>query len=285
MKFLSLVVAAMLLPLQALALQFGVLAPTGSEDARQAWSGLIEYLEDETGLDIELVPLPANAGIDAFALREIDVLLGNPVQSAILSDVMSANLMASVSRPHGDVFGGLIVVRADSDIRSISDLEGTRIATLRHWAAGGFIFQAAYLTSMGFDMETSPGVHIIGVNQVVLVDMVMAGEADAAFIRTGLLERLVREGRIEADDLRVLDEVRYSSIGLTHTTPLYPEWFVVGQRSLDPAVSTELTLALRNLREGHAAAEQAGIVGFIAPLDVTPVVEAMRLIGVPPYDS
>ena len=85
----------------ALALNLGVLSPTGPEDTIEQWGPFATHLADALGEEVNLIPLEAVAGTQAFATGEIDVLIGNPVQAAITVDLMDGVPIASVNRPAG----------------------------------------------------------------------------------------------------------------------------------------------------------------------------------------
>lgn len=147
---------------------------------------------------------------------------------------------------------------------------------------GGFIFQAKHLYDAGLNVMNGDVERRIGPNQDALLAMVAGAEADAAFIRTGQLERVIAEGIYAPGDFRVLEAA--GGEGVTRTTALYPEWQAVAAPTVAPDLVAQVRTALMGLTADHRAAQRARIQGFQAPLDVGGVVSAMRDLQIPPFD-
>ena len=126
---------------------------------------------------------------------------------------------------------------------------------------------------------------IIGPNQIELIEMLLRNEIDAAFVRTGVLERLFTDGRLDEQDVRIIEPVLDRRHNFVRTTRVYPEWMVVARGNLQPEEIAVLSRTLYVLPSDSAAAHAAGIEGFIPPLDVAPVIEAMQAAKIPPYYS
>ena len=75
-------------------------------------------------------------------------------------------------------------------------------------------------------------------------------QADAAFVRTGLLESLVREGRLQPGQLKVLNAQNYPGYPFALSTRLYPEWPVVAMSHLPEDLSVRIAGALLSLPHG-----------------------------------
>ena len=266
-------------------MRVGILAPQGPEQAQDRWAGMIDSLSTTMGMPITFHPVSAQDGTTAFFDNHIDVLVGNPVQSAVVVDTMNAQPVASMVSTRGAKFAGVIVVSADSTITTLQDLSGMRIATLGNWAAGGYLYQSSHLVRNGLAGPDDLGIRVKGRNQNDLVELVKAGAADAAFIRTGVLEGLIAKGAVTAGELRVLDDQKQSPDDLHRTTRWYPEWMVSVQPGLDPAIAAKLRSALVAVDGQSPAARQAKVRGFQAPLDLGGVIEAMQVLRVAPYDK
>lgn len=265
-------------------IRLGVVAPQGPDAAIAAWQPFADYLGSELGEEITMFALGPVEGTEAFYNGHIDVLVGNPVQTAVVTDTMEAVPIASVARSNGTQFAGLIVVRQDAPIQTLEDLRGRRIATLGDWAAGGFLFQAHHLVEANIGRPRDIGDRIVGKNQNELIEMVMDGRADAAFVRTGVVEEREASGKIAEDALRVLDLQPKNDGDFARTTRWFPSWFVSAQNWLEEARLSRLYEALAGVSPDMPEAEAAGIVGFTPPLEIESVVAAMRTVGVAPYD-
>ncbi|MEL6521330.1 MAG: PhnD/SsuA/transferrin family substrate-binding protein, partial [Pseudomonadota bacterium] len=152
------------------------------------------------------------------------------------------------------------------------------------WAAGGFVFQTALLSNMGFDPRTEAASFEIASDQTVLIEDLLANKYDAVFVRTGVVESFVETGYLDPDAIAIFNEQQDDVFPYVRSTILYPEWFLVSQATTDPQLITAVQSAAFALPPDAAAAVDAQILGFGPPLDVTGVIEAMRAAAVPPYD-
>lgn len=265
-------------------IRFGVLAPQGEAQAQARWQMMIGELAQSMGEQIELVPLVASDVAPAMDEGRIDVLLANPVQSAVAADKQGAKPMASMISSRGDRFAGVIIVRSDSDILSLQDLPGHRFASLSDHAAGGYLFQSAHMVMNGIGKPDTIGARLLGKNQNVLVEMLLAGEADVAFVRTGVVEDLTAKGVIPQGAIRVIGDKKASEGGFHRSTKWYPEWFLMAHPKADRQMLDMLLVKILNLDPKSPGAKAAKLKGFQMPLDLSGVTLAMQAVGVAPYN-
>ena len=265
-------------------LRIGVLAPQGIEQAQTRWQGLIDSWATELNMQIDFLPLRASEVPSAMQEGQIDLLLANPVQSALVADQMRARALASMISNRGTEFGGVILVNADSDIQALGDLAGQSFASLSDHAAGGYLYQSAHLMMKGQPRPDMIARRVFGKNQNELVDMLVSGAADAAFVRTGVLESLIAKGTVSAGQLRVLDDKKSGPDDLHRTTSWYPEWFLMAHPNAERALLDRFLVTVLNMNADSDAAKTARVQGFQMPLDLTNVTMAMQIVGVAPYN-
>jgi len=105
------------------------------------------------------------------------------------------------------------------------------------------------------------------------------------FVRTGILEALAREGKLDLRQIRVIHQVGTGDFPYIHSTRLYPEWPVVVMPHVDEHLGRRLAVALLSLPSDSAAARAAGISGFSIPADYNSVEAMMRRLRLPPFDG
>ena len=266
-------------------IKVGVLAPRGEDAAYRLWADLGYYLTDQMGEPVTIVPLAPARSLYFLGNRHLDFLMSNPVQSAIAEEVYGATPVVTLNKRSGDQFAGVIVTRADSGIIAAPQLRGKRIVSMRVGvAAGGYIFQAYYLEQRGIRVPGDLASLEERAKQDELVMAVRNGEADAAFVRTGILESMTREGRISMDEFNVVDR-RDDGFPLVRTTPLYPEWFVMAGPAIERSMANRMRNALLNLTPEHPAAQAARINGFVPPISLDGMKLALAALRIPPFDS
>ena len=226
-------------------------------------------------------------GIEA---GQVDFVLTNPVHFHWLREGgrLSGSLASMVMR-HGQTpvhgIGGVIVRLPErTDLATLQDLRGRRIAVSGRESLGSFMAPAAEVLWAGVPLQ---GLHIIETGQPVdrVVQAVLQRQVDAGFVRTGVLEDLEREGKLQPGQLVHLNAQQVPGFALRLSTRLYPEWPLVAAVHVPPELSHQVALALMELRPHDLAAIQAGLYGFSIPADYAAVERVMRELRMPPYDQ
>lgn len=120
-------------------------------------------------------------------------------------------------------------------------------------------------------------------NQVVMA--VLAGQADAGFIRTGIIEAMTAEGQIDPSSIKLLNSRHYSYFPFAVSTQLYPEWAFAALPHLNERVVRQVARALLEIEHTDPVAKAAGIYGFTVPADYLPVENLARALRLPPFDK
>ena len=121
-----------------------------------------------------------------------------------------------------------------------------------------------------------------GKQQKVVYD-VRDGKADAGTVRTDMLERMAASGKIKLDNFKVIGKKTTEGFPFLHSTPLYPEWLFSATRKMDDKLKAQVASVLLSIPEDAPAAIQGKYVGWIPPLDYTPVDELLKELHVGPY--
>jgi len=271
-------------------LVLGILADRDPAAVRAHYRPLAAYLEAQLpgiGLVLEVLDLEA---IDrAVAHRRLDLVITMPNHYLELRSHSSlTGPLATQLRLAGDTavsaLGGVMIARAErADIATLADLRGQRVAVPGRRFLGGFQAQAFELAQQGLVAERDLVLHEVGGHDAVVAD-VLAGEADVGFVRTGMLESLARQGRLELDQVKVLNPQRLAGYPYVASTRLYPEWLLLALPHVELATKQRLAAVLLALTPGHAVTRVAGIAGFEPPQDTLPVEDLLTALKAPPFD-
>ena len=272
-------------------LVLGVFAFRPKPIVEERFAALGHYLTSQLpGHTVKVVPM-SNVELEAgVKARSIDFVLTNPTHYVQLreSNLLSGALATMVMRQGDEVLhgiGSVIIRRAErTDLRTLADLRGKRIAIAGKHFLGTYMAPAVEMQRAGVDISTLTWVETTQpVDQVIT--SVLAGKADAGFVRTGVLEDLVKEGKLNPAELVIVNPLKHPGFGYTSSTRLYPEWPFLAVAHVDGAISRRVTNALFTLKPEHPAATAAGIYGFTIPADYAAVEQGMRELRMEPYDK
>lgn len=164
------------------------------------WRPILDALEKETGLHFTLRGAPSITDFEQqYVSGQFDFAYVNP----FFVGVRNPKGYLPLARDHGSSLMGVVVVRKDSPIRSVKDLEGKKVAfPAANSLAGSLIIRA--------ELESEYGVHVVP--QFVRTHdssflNVAVGMADAAGGVKGTLERQPAEVRALLRELFTTHEV------------------------------------------------------------------------------
>lgn len=260
----------------------GVSSPRGEAQATAEWGEFARYLETKVGQPVTLVPVAVAKMDQLIADKRVDFAICNPVQAVAMSQANNMPLIASLVQPNGAQFGGVIIANPKAGIANISDLKGKKVMALNSTAAGAYLFQAYEALKAGLKVPQDFGQVVEVKKQDDIVLAVKAGVMDAGFIRTGILESMIKENKIAEGDVVVVD--RKPGFPLILSTPLYPEWYMISVTN-DSAKAAKVKPAALALNPDDSAAKAAKIKGFSEPLDPSPVQAMMKAMKVPPFNQ
>jgi diguanylate cyclase (GGDEF)-like protein/PAS domain S-box-containing protein len=227
----------------------------------------------------------------AVSEKRVDFVLTNPAHFVLLSRRLgvSAPLATLIVEDNGvplSSFGGVIFSLAErTDLKVLSDLKGKRLVTPDLGSFGGYQAQAYELTLAGVRLPGDAAVQVVGMPHDNAVNAVLQGGFDAGFVRTGLLESMVREGKLDLSRIRIMNQQHIAKFPLFLSTRLYPEWTFAALPHVDENISRRVAAALFQLEEDTKTTHAIGIHGFTTPSDYSQVEELQRELRLPPFDS
>ncbi len=272
-------------------LRLGVLAIRPQPLAMAQWQPLANYLAASLGRPVELA-VHALAELDAaIAQNRVDVLLTNPVHYVRLQhqNGLAGPLVTLVNKESGhelQAFGGVIFTRADAAaINTLKDLVNKRVAAIGNDDAfGGYQMQALEMVEAGLAPPQGDRLLVTGKAHDQVVETVLAGRADAGFVRSGVIEAMMREGRLDAERIKIINRQKLQAFPYVSSTRLYPEWPLAVMPHVNDRLARRLTIALLSLSTNGAPA-RAGLPGFANPASYAAVENLMRRLRQPPFDA
>ena len=256
----------------------------------QLYQPLVDYLNQAVPeARLRLVVLNQEEMEQELGAQRLDLLFTNPSHFIVLRqrNRLTGALATLVAVEQGvavSSLGGVIITGTGrDDIVRLADLRGKTIAIPGTKFLGGYQTQAFELLQAGIRLPDDASLLNVDGHDGV-VQTVAAGKADAGFIRTGILESMIREGRVSPDSLKVVNAQNPQGFPFQLSTRQYPEWAFSALPHVNERVVRRITSALLALEPDHPAAKAASIHGFTIPADYLPVENLARALRLPPFE-
>jgi PAS domain S-box-containing protein len=269
--------------------RLGVLSFRSLEVTTAEWQPTADFLSKRIpGYHFRVVPLYYPDLDQAVARHELDLVLTNPEHYVLLRSryglAAQATLMAQAGGYPVNQFGGVILVRGDrDDLRSFADLRGKRIASPSAESLGGYLMQRWALLQAGVDITRDlRDLEYTGMPHDKVVFDVLAGHADAGFVRTGVIESLIQEGKLKPGQFRVLKQEDSPDFPQQISTNLYPEWPFSAASGIPDWFTKQVVHALFELPSDSAAARAGHYFGFSPAGDYSQIENIMVKLRVHP---
>lgn len=266
--------------------RFGVLAIDSATSVSERYRLLVEYLSEETDRSFELVPVSQASQFTEVEAGNLDFTANNPLAAVQIQRLYDTDFLVTHVRPNtGTSFSGLIIVRNDSDIKTLEDLRGKKVSCVAfQTAAAGCVFQTYHLLQAGIDPFQAFASFTENKSQDNIVLSVLNKSIDAGFIRTGQLEKMVGKGLINnLTEIRVLDPMA-DDFPFVHTTALYPEWPIAALEDTDAELVEDVQAALLDLPSDHPAFTLLNVTGFVPAVDYSKVEALIQTLELRSWD-
>ena len=228
---------------------------------------------------------------DAVASRQVDFILTNPSQYVLMDhrSGISAPLASLSNLEQGKPvtsFGGVIFIRANrADIQVLDDVRGKSVAIISQNAFGGYQIEAYELHLAGLRMPQDVHLEITKPPQDNVIEAVLSGQADVGFVRSGVIESLAKEGKLDITKIKVINQQNLPGFPARVSTRLYPEYIFASMPHTEKELRRKVTSFLLKIVEDKALTQALGIHGFDVPSDYTSVEEMLRDLRMPPFDE
>ena len=283
---LVIVTLPVMVPAAEASINIGVMAPRGPLKAMKRWIEYGRYMSKQLGERVKITPLSPTNMVPVARAGGVDFTLANPTMAVILQEAYQAEPLATVTKKTGSQFAGVIVAKKGSGISKAEDLRGKKVMALKfRRAAGAYTFQTYHLMQKGIDPHKDFASFTEGRRQDELILAVDKGEIDAAFVRSGMLENMAKEGKIKLDDFIAVDQRDGDGLPQLHTTTLYPEWYLSAMKGTDKALAKRVKAATLALSAKQKAAKRAKILGFVEPVPMDSMKTALKALKIKPFDK
>ncbi len=266
-------------------LKIGVLSFRSVEATQKRWQPLADYLNEQLPqYHFQLSILFYEEMNRVFAEAGIDYIFTNPQHFTELNNNNQLTPMLTLMPLAEGIpvtqFGGVIFTRAArNDINDLADVSRHKVAATFRQSFGGYLMQRWEVYKQGYDIKHTV---FTGMPHDNVVKTVLSGSADVGFVRTGVLEAMVREGQLKWSDIKLINPIVPSRFPQVHSTALYPEWPFASMPHTSDDLSKRIAMALLQIAPDSNVAKQGQFYGFTPPGNYAPIEAVMLRLDVLP---
>ena len=291
---LTIALLCLLLTSQLYAAEYtvAVRAHRGTELAIEQWQSTVDALNKSIkDHHFILQPIVSLTTISDYAKKnKFDFVLTNPSSYVEISELYDGIALATLNNKRADTaqfrFGSVIFTHAlNTDILSIADLENKTLMAVSEPAFGGWRVAWLEMLNQGFDpyQDLKSLTFTKSKTQPEVVYAVLKRKVDVGVVRTDLLERMEKIGKIDMRYLRIINIKDVRDFPFFLSTDLYPEWAFAALPHIPEHTRNKVGRLLLSIKEQSEAAIQGKYVGWIPPADYSSVNALMKKLRVGPY--
>jgi len=271
-------------------IKIGVLAYRSKESTLKRWQPLEQFFHQHIPQREFIVKALVYDELDkAVQQNKVDFILTNPghyIQLKAnyhLSSPLASLIKNSANHQLARFAGVIFTLASRHDINQLSDLKSQRIAATKTASLGGYQMQSYALHQANLSLPNQKQLHITGMPHDNVVDAVLNKQADVGFVRSGVLESLQQQQKLDLKHLKIINQ-QTTNFPLIHSTQLYPEWPFAALAHVDRDLASHFAAALLLLHEDPVR-HKMNIQGFTIPTDYLPVENGLRALRFPPFDT
>jgi len=260
-------------------INFVVLANRGHEQAFERWKPLADYLQEQTGYKFNLIPFDFNQIEDSLKKDQADILTSTSVYFVKFQDKYRVKPIATLKNSETSAFFcGAIIAKKDSNIKTIEDLKGKKIAAVSYDSTCGYLVQSTLLMQNGIDVNEVSNIWVAG-NEDHIVYAIYNGAYQAGFLNAGIFNDIILEKNLNPEAFNIINAHRNQGLDYICSTDIWPHWPVFVKKDLDPKKIKKIQDALFAVANDSGLQEKTRTYGFVSPLDYTIVKKAMDLMA------
>jgi phosphonate transport system substrate-binding protein len=181
------------------------------EERVTAYRELTKYLHAKLGIPVEIVETGGySAAVEGLRAGKIDICSSSPLPFLVAQSKVGVVPLVVPALPGGEPssYHSMFITHPGSGVKTMEDLKAhassLTIAFADPASTSGHLIPRAHLESMGLDAERDFKRVIFAANHTASIMTVKSRKVDVAAITKTLFDRMVREGRVQADDFVIL---------------------------------------------------------------------------------
>jgi len=187
-------------------LRVGAIPAESVEKTRDQLQSLMEYLERETGFQVELiVTTDYRSVIDKMRQKEVDIAMLGPFSYILANEQANALAFASTEKNGiGKKYYSVFIVHPESGIADIKQLGGRRLAFTDRNSTSGYLIPQRILRNNGIDPDTDLESAEFLEHHDAAILAVKKQTVDAAAVSSTILQHMREKGILGDKDYRII---------------------------------------------------------------------------------
>ncbi|TCK60421.1 phosphate/phosphite/phosphonate ABC transporter substrate-binding protein [Seleniivibrio woodruffii] len=259
----------------------GVRAFNGVQESYRSWSPTLLYLEqNQNKYSFYLMPVFGFEQMrKLLETGQIDFVITQPAEAVILHEKYGSRIILTLLREYSgrtvSYFSSAMFTRAErDDIKDFDDMKGKTLAAIDPEGFGAYWMILKELRDAGLKEGKDFNMVFTGTQDKV-VESVLEGRADAGTVRSGILEKMAKNGHIDLKNIKVINSVT-DGLPLLHSTKLYPEWAFSAGKDVSEETVNEVQNILTNIPQDAQVLKESGYAGWILPVSYISVYDIMK---------
>ena len=275
---------------QANNVNIGIFTYQNTEYAKKSWQPTIDYISEKAPDWIiqthYFQPNEATKLKLSVANRNIDFIITQPTSVVELQIEHAATpLLTIVDSSNSAQFGSVIFTLKSSKINNIKDIQNIKLGGSYPLGLGGWLIGIEEIKQQaGIDPRETNDLKFLGVQENI-VSAVLSQKIDVGIIRTGILEHLSDENKIDLSAFKFINSKSTSDFPYILSTKLYPEWALLKATHTPNTWSKELSMILLAMPKDSNVAKSRGYSEWITTVDYQPVHQLMKNLQVGIYNQ
>ncbi len=267
-------------------LVLGIAVSAGDDQAAARWQPLGQYLGARLGEVVQVRLLNPRELRRQAETGQLHLVISPATQAVFMRERLHGSVLATLDNGQGVWQGGVLVARRGSPLHTGKDLAGKKVAMLAADADGDdSLLLAYYLFNQGLEAGKDVQVLALAGGSQALVAAVQDGSADAAFLHTGAMGSLAREGKVHLDDFVIVDRRVSDESPLARSTSLHPQWCVTSLPTVGSSQAYLAQNALLEFRLGAPSSQPGAILRFAQPASLDSAVLLLKQLSLEPYGA
>lgn len=276
-------------------IEVGVLAIRGKLAAQQRWQPTMDWLSERIpGKHFVLRPFNLEEMAEAVKKVEVDFVITNPGQAVRLGRQYDLSWMATMTSHNYDdqsvsstrSIGSALVVRRMSPYISFEQLSGKPIAAVSENAFGGYLTMRYQVMQEGLNPNHFfSNTHFLGFPIDASLYQLREGHIEAAVVPACLVENMISEGLLVADQYRVIGNQAPEGFRCQVSTPLYSNWSFAKTERASSALAKQMSQVLFAMPKSSAPAIAANASGWTSPTSLLPIDKLYQQLDMHPLQQ